>query len=369
MRDGAVSWGKACEAQGVESMAEKIKNNQLAVLLLLTGAVYLFLKIIAPLTAPVLAAMLFVTIFGPLLQKMQSKLKIHRQAGALLLLLFACGILAVLVWVLFSWIVVSMPDWIGALDSLEEGLAAVVHEICHVVGRALRIDSQYLEQTILARVQEGIDYFQLQLLPGVLSQSLEYVKVLASFGGFLVTFLIATVLLAKDYDNIMNRLLDREDCHVYLEIICGIIRYIATYVKAQFVIMSIIGILAAVVLGASGIPSGVLWGILAGVLDALPFIGTGIVLVPLGIQQLFHADYGRAVICLLLYVACIFIRELLEPRLIGKQVGVSPIAILVSIYAGIQLFGLWGIIGGPLGFVIIYQSYLSLERRREKLSD
>lgn len=90
------------------------------------------------------------------------------------------------------------------------------------------------------------------------------------------------------------------------------------------------------------------------------------VLVPLGIQQLFGANYARAVICLLLYVACIFIRELLEPKLIGKRVGVSPIAILISIYAGIKLFGLWGIIGGPLGFVMIYQSYLSLEKRRDR---
>jgi len=346
-----------------ESMAEKIKKNRLAVLLLLTGAVYFFLKVIAPLTSPVLTAMLFVTIFGSLLQKMQGRLKIPRQAGALLLLLAALVFLAVLVWVLFSWIVGSMPDWMGMLDSLEEELAAVVHEICDVVGRALRIDGEYLEQTILARVQEGIDYFQLQLLPGMLSQSLEYVKIIASFGGFLVTFLIATVLLAKDYDDIMNRMLDREECHVYLEIICGIIRYIATYIKAQFVIMSIIGTLAAVVLGFAGIRNGVLWGIVAGILDALPFIGTGIVLVPLGIQQFFGADYGRAAACLLLYIACIFIRELLEPKLIGRRVGVSPIAILLSIYAGIKLFGIWGIIGGPLGFVIIYQSYLSLERR------
>lgn len=351
-------------AENVKMISEKLKSNRVAVLLLLTGAVYFFLKFIAPLASPVLAAMLFVTIFGPLLQKMQGRLKIHRQVGALLLLLLGCIFLAVLLWLLFSWIVGSIPDWIGMLDTLEEELAAIVHEICHVVGRALRIDSQYLEETILARVQEGIDYFQGQVLPGMLSQSLEYVKILASIGGFLVTFLIATVLLAKDYDDIMNRLLDREECHVYLEIVCGIIRYIATYIKAQFIIMSIIGTLAAAVLGIIGIRNGILWGILAGILDALPFIGTGIVLVPLGVQQLFGANYVGAVICLLLYVACIFIRELLEPKLIGKRIGVSPIAILLSLYAGIKLFGLWGIIGGPLGFVIIYQSFLSLERRR-----
>lgn len=346
-------------------MAEKIQNSRLWMLFFLTGAVYFFLKVITPLTAPVLMAMLFVTIFGPFLLKLQKKLKIHRQVGVVLLLLAACGLIGVLVWVLFSWIVGSLPGWIDGLDSLEANLTVIMQRICSAVGDTLRIDSEYLEQTILTGIQEGIDYFQLQFLPGMLSQSLECVKVFAAIGGFLVTFLIAAVLLAKDYDNIMNRLLDREECHVFLEIICGIIRYIATYVKAQLVIMSTIAVIAAAVLGFSGVRNGILWGVLAGILDALPFIGTGIVLVPLGIQQIFCGQYVRAGLCLLTYVICIFVRELLEPRLIGKKVGVSPIAILLSIYAGIKLFGAWGIIGGPLGFIIIYHAYISLERRRE----
>lgn len=345
-------------------MVEKIKENRLIILLLLTGAVYFFLKYIVPLTAPVLMAMLFVTIFGPLLQKMQSKLKIHRQVGAVLLLLVACVLIGLLVWVLFSWIVGSLPGWFTGLDTLEEEIYSVIHQICESVGKAIRIDSGYLEETVSSGIREGIDWFQEKLVPGVLSQSLEYVRALASFGGFLVSFLIATVLLAKDYDDIMNRMLDREECYLFLEIICGIIRYIATYVKAQVIIMSVIGTLAAAVLGISGIRQGVLWGLMSGILDALPFIGTGIVLLPLGIQQFFLGNYVRGIFCLLLYVVCIFIRELLEPRLIGKRVGVSPVAILLSIYAGIKLFGLWGIIGGPLGFIMIHQAFLSLEKRR-----
>ena len=90
-------------------MADRLKDNRLLRLLLLTGAVYFFLKCIVPLTAPVLTAVLFVTIFGPLLQKMERKMKIHRQIGAVLLMLSACGILAVLLWILFSWIVGSVP--------------------------------------------------------------------------------------------------------------------------------------------------------------------------------------------------------------------------------------------------------------------
>lgn len=344
-------------------MVEKFFKNRVVILLLLTGAVYFFLKVIVPLTAPVLIAMLFVTIFGPLLQKLQRRFRLHRQAGAVLLLLAAFTFLGLLLWVLFSWIVGSLPEWIGGLDTVEKGLEAAARGVCDAVGSAIGMDSTYLEKTILSQIQDGIGYFRQQVVPGMLTQSLEYLKVLAAFGGFLLIFLIATVLMAKDYDEIMNRLLDKEEYYVFLEIICGIIRYVATYVKAQLIIMNIVGILAAVTLGLSGIRNGILWGLLAGLLDALPFIGTGVVLVPLGIQQIILKHYARAVSCLLLYIACIVIREVMEPKLIGKHVGVPPIAILLSLYAGIRLFGVWGIVEGPLGFVIIYRSYISLERR------
>lgn len=203
----------------------------------------------------------------------------------------------------------------------------------------------------------------------MLSGSLQYLKKVALLGGFLVTFIIAAVLLAKDYDRIMNNLLDREEFHVLLEVICGIIRYIATFVKAQVVIMSVISVAAGLVLSISGIRHGVLWGMLAGLLDALPFIGTGIVLMPLAFTQLFQGNYGSAVVCLVLYGGCVFLREMLEPRLIGKRMGVSPIAVLAAVYAGIRLFGVWGIIKGPLGFVIIYQGWQSLQKRFQEAEE
>lgn len=338
----------------------------MALLLLLTGAVYFFLKVIVPYTAPVLTAMLFVTIFGPLLQKVQSRLRLHRQVGAVLLLLAACVFLALLAWLLFSWVVGSLPGWAEGLEGLKEGAAVAVHGVCSAVGKAVSVDSAYLERTILQQMEDWLGYVQQEVLPGMLSQSLEYARAFAAFGGFLLVFLISTVLLAKDYDDIMNRMLDREEYHVFLEIICGVIRYIATFVKAQLVIMGIIGALAAGVLWVSGIRNGLLWGLLAGILDAFPFVGTGIVLVPLGIGQLLRESYGRAAACLILYLSCIVIREFMEPRLIGRRVGVPPIAILLSLYAGIRCFGVWGILKGPLGFVMIQQSYLSLERRLER---
>lgn len=346
--------------------AKKMAGKKMIVLLLVTGAVYFFLQYLTPLLAPVLLAMLFVTIFGPLMKRMNRSLHFPRPLSAIVLLVVATVFLAGLLWVLTSWVLGSLPVWIENLEMQEREWLEVVRGLCRNVGEIIGVDAVYLENTVSGRLQEGLDSLEENILPGMLSQSMQYVRWFAELGGFLVTFLIASVLLAKDYDGIMNRLLDQEACHVLLEVICGIVRYIATFVKAQGIIMTTIAVTAALILGAAGIRHGILWGILAGILDALPFIGTGVVLVPLGILQVLEGNWGRALICGVLYVVCIFLREVMEPRLIGRRIGVSPIAVLVSLYAGIRLFGVWGIIKGPLGFVLIYETYRSLARAYDR---
>ena len=344
-------------------MIRQMIQHKVLTLLAIIAAVYFFLEYLAPLLAPILIAMLFVTIFGPTLKKMQKKFHIHRQVGAILLLLIALTLTGLLLWILSSWIVGSLPRLMDRLDTMGQQMSSIVTNFCGTVSRTIGIDSAYLEETLLGHLEKGIDYLQEDAFPGVLSQSLAYVKVIGKVIGFLATFLIASVLLAKDYDRIMNGLLDREECHVLLEVICGIIRYIATFVKAQLLIMGAIAALAAFVLAIVGIENGALWGILCGILDALPFIGTGIVLIPMTIVQLIYGRMGQALACILLYACCAFLREILEPRLIGSRIGISPIAVLASVYAGIQLFGVWGIIKGPLGFMIAYQTWKSVQRR------
>lgn len=343
-------------------MWEKIRQNRLLLLIFLTGMVWFFLEFISPLVCPILLAMLFVTILGPLLKQMQEKLHIHRQIGAVILLTAVLLFAALLLWILSSWILGSLPEWIRGMNGVKNEIWMVVHKSCEVMGHLVGIDAVHLENTIMSGMGEKVQKLGEWAMPEMLSQSWEYVKLAGIWGGFLVTFGISAVLLAKDYDRIMNHLLEREECHVLLEVICGVIRYIATFVKAQVIIMTVIGVTSAVVLGVAGIRNGVLWGLLAGVLDALPFIGTGIVLVPLAVVQFMQGNYIKVVVCLVLYGVCIIQREVLEPRLIGMRMGVPAIAVLISLYVGIELFGIWGIIKGPLGFVLIRQSYLSIQK-------
>ncbi len=344
-------------------MVEAWKKSQTITLLFIIGVVYFFLEFITPLVSPVLVAMLFVTIFGPTLQRIQKRLHVHRQIGAVILLLAFGAVIFTLLWLLFTWMAGSLPAWTQSLGGLGEKLEQTIRSLCSLGSRLTGMETDYLEKNILQKISESTEYLQGKMLPNVLSGSVRYVKEIVEIGAFLLLFVIATVFLAKDYDAIMNKLLNRQECHVLLEVICGVIRYIATFVKAQLVIMFIVGLICAIGLSLSKISSGVFWGILAGTLDALPFLGTGIVLVPLGIAQLLEGAYWKAVLCLVIYVICIFVRELLEPKLIGGKMGIPPLVILVALYAGVQLFGVSGIIKGPLGFMLVYLTYISLKKQ------
>ncbi len=339
------------------------KESPYITLLGIIGVVYFFLQYIVPLVAPILVAMLFVTMFGPRLKRIQEKLHVHRQIGAVLLLLAFGAVILLLLWCLITWVVGSLPQWVNGLDGLWDSLLDSVERLCNMGSRLTGMDTEHLKELLLERIQVGADYVENHALPGLLSGSLRYVKTIASISGFLLIFTISTIFLAKDYDSIMNKMLNRQECHIALEAICGIIRYIATVVKANLLIMSLIGSICALVLTLLRIPSGVFWGILAGFLDAFPFLGTGIVLVPLAVMQLLGGNYVTGVLVLGLYVVCIFTRELLEPRLIGGKIGIPPLAVLTAVYAGIQLFGIVGIIKGPLGFILVQQIYLSLQKQ------
>ena len=182
---------------------KNIIGKKMIVLLAVTGAVYFFLQYLTPLLAPVLLAMLFVTIFGPMMKRMNRKLHFPRPLSAIVLLILATLLLAVLLWVLSSWVLGSLPVWIRSMDAREQEWLAMVRDLCHGVGEIIGVDASYLENTVSGRLQEGLDSLEENILPGMLSQSMQYVRWFAELGGFLVTFLIASVLLAKDYDGIL----------------------------------------------------------------------------------------------------------------------------------------------------------------------
>ena len=127
----------------------------------------------------------------------------------------------------------------------------------------------------------------------------------------------------------------------------------SAWLKTQSVIFLMTSSLSMLGLLLIGNPYYILGGIGIGVLDALPIFGTGTALVPWSILLLFKREWGHALILFGLYLLCYFLREFTEAHLMGKKMGLSPLETLAAIYVGLQLFGLFGFLLGPIGLLII----------------
>ena len=112
---------------------KNIIGKKMIVLLLVTGAVYFFLQYLTPLSAPVLLAMLFVTIFGPMMKRMNQRLHFPRPLSAIVILIVATVLLVGLLWILVSWMLGSLPVWIGNLELREQEWLEAVRGLCRCV--------------------------------------------------------------------------------------------------------------------------------------------------------------------------------------------------------------------------------------------
>lgn len=100
------------------------------------------------------------------------------------------------------------------------------------------------------------------------------------------------------------------------------------------------------------------------IIDILPVLGTGTVLVPWGLGSLLLGNYSRGTWLLVTYAAITVIRQVLEPKIVGKYIGLSPLAALASMYIGLKLMSLAGLVVFPLGAIVLKRA-IELKNRNE----
>ena len=101
-------------------------------------------------------------------------------------------------------------------------------------------------------------------------------------------------------------------------------------------------------LAVMGVPYAFILALLIAVVDFLPLLGTGIVLVPWAAACFLLGEVRLGVGLLILYGVSAVVRQVVEPKLIGDGLGLHPLLSLLSMYAGLRLFGVWGMILAPL---------------------
>lgn len=333
------------------------KTKDYAMIVVIIIGVYVGVRYLSPLLTPFLLAFGFVALMHPSLERMQKKFHLKKGLLTAAILLLICLTVGLLVWFLVVWGLQEIGNLFGMLDLFEERFSIFLKSCCDGIEQRFGFDSEGIETLILDNVNLFIENFQVQIVPTLMNESVSYMKNIIGIVSFLAITIIAAVLLAKDYTSIRQRIKEKEEFAGVIEIGKRVVHYAGTFIRAQLIILSIISCICAVVLTVAGVEGGFFIGVFTGFMDMLPFIGTGLILIPLTFWQIMNGAYVQAVVCFVLYGVCALTREFLEPKLIGEKVGVYPVMILFSVYAGIRLFGISGIIKGPLALILIYEIF------------
>ena len=98
------------------------------------------------------------------------------------------------------------------------------------------------------------------------------------------------------------------------------------------------------------------------VVDILPVIGVGTVLVPWGLVKILSGGYYQGFGLFIIFAVVSIVREILEPKIIGKSIGLHPLMTLLAMYIGLELCGFIGLISFPVLVIVLKTLFLEGER-------
>lgn len=176
---------------------------------------------------------------------------------------------------------------------------------------------------------------------------------------FLVTFIVTIVaccFMSTDYDNIVifiKKQLSPKVRNILVQSKQIFYSSILKMLRAYILIMFITFIELSIGLTLIGIDHAIPIAALMCIVDILPILGTGTILIPWSIINLILGNTMLALYLILIYVTITVIRNIVEPKIIGQQVGLHPVLTLVLMYIGLQLFGIFGLFLFPIAMIII----------------
>ena len=330
----------------MEKFGDKQKNT--LILLIVALAVYFFMRYFFAITVPFLLAFLMIWKVYPHLVKISAKTKL-KETWILGIFIFLA------VFLLLTILYVPLSTYFEDVAYLEE-------------------DENILESELFKSCVEKYDYFKKtcskyvgeDMMGKIQSGAISSVKLCISFFTYIIIFFVSLFLFCKDFEKIRQKIEERES-NTFIRVTRGVVSYVKAFLKSQVIIFIVLSLLIGTVLMVLKVPNAWAFGFLAGALDAFPFVGTGIVLVPLSIWLFLKGQIFRGILCLVLYGVCALLRELLEPKLIGEKIGIYPIILFSSVFVGMQIFGVGGIIKGPLSVVILYEYRKVLLAKEKKV--
>nr|WP_138415918.1 sporulation integral membrane protein YtvI [Aquibacillus sediminis] len=183
---------------------------------------------------------------------------------------------------------------------------------------------------------------------------------LPSYVTVLVFSLLGTFFISKDwykFTNLFTRLAPAPVTNSSKDVLNGLKKALFGFVKAQITLITITAVIVWIGLIILRVDYAITIAIIAGFIDLLPYLGTGLVFIPWILYMFFSGNFYLTIGLSILYITIVVQRQLMEPKVLSTNIGLNPLATLIALFAGFQLWGLAGLIIGPVLVVVINTFY------------
>lgn len=324
-------------------------------------ALWLGVRYLLPLTIPFLLAAVLALISEPLVKVFQHRLHLSRGAASGIGVSISLLLTVLLVISLCAFLLKELGELAGVLPDLEDTAA---NGIASLEGFFVSLAEKAPDSvnTVLTRGVESLFSGSSRVLDQVSSRLLDMasgiLKGLPDSALGLGTWVLASFMISARLPGIKEFFRQRVPTRwreEYLPALKRLRHALGGWLTAQLKLTGITFCVLTLGFLLLQIRYAPLWAALISLVDALPILGTGTVLIPWSLVCFLQGNTIQAVGLLGTYTAAALLRSILEPKLVGKQLGLDPLVTLMALYAGYHLWGILGMLLAPLLAVTLTQ--------------
>ena len=347
---------------GLEALLSTEKKKKFIVdvtyLALVLALGYLALKYALPLLMPFVLAFVIAYVLRRPIRFLSRVVHVPKGLVAVLLVVLTYGVIGLLlalagirITATITSLVQQIPSFYYShiLPALTE-LFTWLEELLAKLDPSLMSALQELQTQLIDMLWQLVSSFSGLLLGGV-SLATSLATSLPSFLIRMLLMVISTFFITIDYEKIVRFCLGclrGNTRRVVLQIKAYVVGTLFVCIRSYALIMCITFVELSIGLSIIGIERAMLVALLIAIFDILPVLGTGGIMIPWVILSALGGDLPQALALLVLYVIITVIRNIIEPRIVGAQIGLHPVLTLMSMFVGNHLFGIVGLFGLPI---------------------
>ena len=339
------------------------KETALKVLYVLLGILgaFLFIRYVLAWVAPFLLALLTARLMEPAVRALRRRVRFKRGLAAAVCSVLFLGLLLGLIVLIVVRLLSTAGDFVMKLPDMLEGAAGFLGRIKNSVTGFVADTPQQTKDfvdAVISNIEGTLSEVPQRLSAWALGLAGSIASGVPKFVMFFITYAISVFFISAGYPQIIRFIMRQVPPRWHQRVLTLKHDFVSTlgkWLKAQAMMMGITFTELCAAFAIMRIPYSVLIAAVVALIDALPVFGTGTILIPWAIITLIGGETHLAVGLALTYGVVSLVRSILEPRLIGGQIGLHPVVTLIAMYIGFCTVGVLGMILFPLGIIMLKQ--------------